>query len=151
MAKADGSVKDIIIGVADVGGGGSCGSEMAEFSISGRRIAWTPYYLAGGTVPLYDVVTGQSEATVRNATVSRPVLQGDILVWTEGPGGSNGPSGWSIRARNLATGAEWTVVPEKASTMQEPWAIASDKVIYTMGGYNDNQVDLYMTDLQPGK
>jgi hypothetical protein len=120
---------------------------MADFSISGQRVAWTDSYLAGGTINLYDVTTDHSENINRNATVSRPVLSGDILVWTESPGGSNGPSGWSIHARNLATGKEWVVVPECGNTVQQSWAVAGDKLVFTVGSYNDNNVDLLMADL----
>ncbi|MEO8287300.1 MAG: hypothetical protein ABI670_12820 [Chloroflexota bacterium] len=90
-------------------------SGFGAYQVSGNRVVW-----ATGTTgfTIYQIREG-SKGAFQTGGFSFPIIRGDMLVWTEGPGASKG---WSIKGHDIATGSSWITLSE-SNSFARAWRI----------------------------
>ena len=115
------------------------------YDIAGDQVVWTADSFSG-SLNLYNLTTGTSRTLVERGAVD-PQIRGNTVVWAQRH--DEGIGGWSIQARDLTSGATWTVVPQEAAMLHAGALLDGGLVAYTDVGWIGGLQTLYLTALDP--
>ncbi len=135
-----GAKSDIVLATS----GGENG--FSGYHISGSRVVWG--YVGGTYLALYDTKDGTRKTIQgKGASLSHPLISGNIVVWSEGPTGAIGEQGgWSIKGYNTDTDSLWTII-SNSNAITQAWAIIGQQFIAYTSGSGGASSSLYIGEL----